>query len=279
MAGPVPWVDPVALEEQRSLLTESQFARLHQNVWTEPEDSLATHADVIACATLDGPQDFDRRKRPYVIGVDLGVKRDRSVLVVAHAEAAETYWNGRDRVDKGTRFLVDRKLLWKPTKLRPVRLEDVEVAILQAWESYGHPTVVADPWQAMGLAQRLRARGVMVEEFSFTATSVGRLATVLFGIIRDHRLAIDVHDTELVDELASVRLRETAPGTYRLDHGSSVTTTKRWPWPLRPSTCSLTPAPAVAPCKGITPSRGTTPASSYGTTQTSSSSRCNAPMA
>jgi hypothetical protein len=219
--GPVPWVDPVALEEQRGLLTESQFARLHLNRWTEPEESLATHADVLACASLDGPQAFNSASKPYVIGVDLGVKRDRSVLVVAHSESTSTYWNGPDRVDKGTQIVVDRKMLWRPTKLRPVRLEEVEAAILQAWESYGRPAVVVDPWQAIGLAQRLRERGVRVEEFAFSTSSVGRLAGVLYGLIRDHRLVIDGQDSELVDELASVRLRETTPGTYRLDHGPS----------------------------------------------------------
>ncbi len=219
--GPVPWVDPVALEEQRGLLTESQFNRLHMNLWTEPEDALATHADVMACAILDGPQPFGSDKTPYCIAVDLGVKRDRSVLVVAHSEAADTHWNGSRRIDGGTRVVIDRKLLWKPTKLRPVRLEDVEEAILQTWESYGRPAVVVDPWQAIGLAQRLRDRGVRVEEFAFSASSVGRLAGVLYGLIRDHRLAIDSHDTELVNELSSVRLRESSPGSYRMDHGPS----------------------------------------------------------
>lgn len=166
------------------------------------------------------------------------MKRDRSVLVVAHSEAASTYWNGQERVDKGTQVVIDRKLLWKPTRLHPVRLEDVEAAILQAWESYGRPTIVVDPWQALGMAQRLRERGVKVVEFTFSASSVGRLAGALYGLIRDHRLVIDSQDAELLDEPATSGCgrRRRGPSAWTTD--PQATTTRRWPWLSQASTCS-----------------------------------------
>jgi hypothetical protein len=76
---------------------------------------------------------------------------------------------------------------------------------------------VADPWQTIGMLQRLRDRGVDVTEWSFTSQSVGRLGATLHTLLRDHRLALPP-DQELLDELATVRLRETAPGVLRLDH-------------------------------------------------------------
>ena len=39
-------------------------------------------------------------------------------------------------------------------------------------------------------------------------------------LLREHRLALP-DDPELLDELATVRLRESTPGTYRLDHDAS----------------------------------------------------------
>jgi hypothetical protein len=39
-------------------------------------------------------------------------------------------------------------------------------------------------------------------------------------LFREHRLALP-DDPELLDELATVRLRESTPGTYRLDHDAS----------------------------------------------------------
>jgi hypothetical protein len=71
----------------------------------------------------------------------------------------------------------------------------------------------------MGLAQRLRARGVRVTEVSFTPVLVGRLAIDLHVLLREHRLALP-DDEGLLDELGTVRLRETRPGVFRLDHDS-----------------------------------------------------------
>jgi hypothetical protein len=69
----------------------------------------------------------------------------------------------------------------------------------------------------MEVLQGTRDRGVDVTEWSFTSQSVGRLGATLHTLMRDHRLALPP-DQELLDELATVRLRESAPGILRLDH-------------------------------------------------------------
>ena len=46
---------------------------------------------------------------------------------------------------------------------------------------------------------------------------MGRLATTVHLLLREHRLALP-QDPQLLDELANVRLRETSPGVYRMDH-------------------------------------------------------------
>ena len=38
-----------------------------------------------------------------------------------------------------------------------------------------------------------------------------------YNLIRSHRLALP-RDDDLIDELMNVRLRETSPGVYRMDH-------------------------------------------------------------
>ncbi len=63
-------------------------------------------------------------------------------------------------------------------------------------------------------------RGVAVTEWTFSPVSVGRLAMTLHLLLREHRLALP-DDAELLDELATVRLRESTPGVYRLDHDAS----------------------------------------------------------
>lgn len=210
--GPVPWADPKDLAEQARLLPASAYARLHLNVWTAAEDRLVSPEDLAACVTLDGPQPLDPRHR-YVIGLDLGLKHDRTVLAVCHAEHAPGPTLSLSRI------VLDRLHVLTGTPARPVQLADVEAAAQQAATDYRAP-IRLDPWQAVGLAQRLRARGVAVTEWTFSPVSVGRLAMTLHLLLREHRLALP-DDAELLDELATVRLRESTPGTYRLDHDAS----------------------------------------------------------
>lgn len=211
--GPLPWADQGDLDEQRRLLPESVFARLHLNRWTAAEDRLVDPDDLAACVTLDGPQD-PRPGVGYRIGLDLGLKHDRTVLAVCHAE--------RDPVGglAPPRVVLDRMHVLAGSRGRPVSLGDVERVAYEAHRAYNGASIRLDPWQAVGLAQRLRARGVRVEEWTFSATSVGRLATSLHLLLRDRRLALP-DDPDLLDELANVRLRETSPGVVRLDHDAS----------------------------------------------------------
>jgi phage terminase large subunit-like protein len=207
--GPLPWISSDDLAEQRDLLPASAFARLHLNIWTASEDRLVSVADLRACVTLDGPLEYDPNHR-YVMGLDLGLRNDRTVLTVCHAERQEA---------GGPRVVLDRLAVLQGTKGREVVLADVEALALQTSRAYGHARIRLDPWQAVGLAQRLRESGVEVEEWAFTAQSVGRLGQSLHLLLRDHRLALP-DDAELLDELMTVRLRESAPGVYRLDHDS-----------------------------------------------------------
>jgi hypothetical protein len=115
--------------------------------------------------------------------------------------------------------VLDRLHVLTGTLARPVQLADVEAVAHQAATAYRAP-IRLDPWQAIGLAQRLRTRGVAVTEWTFSPVSVGRLAMTLHRLFREHRLALP-DDPELLDELATVRLRESTPGVYRLDHDAS----------------------------------------------------------
>jgi len=212
IGGPLPWVEPEALEEQQALLTESQFARLHLNVWTAAEDRLVRPDDLAACVVLDGPLDWQSGPT-YVVGVDVGLRHDRTVVAVCHDEPVVDLATGRP----AQRVVLDRMHVLAGSREREVSLETVETLVLEAHRSYGRARVRIDPWQAIGLAQRLRARGVTVEEYPYTATSVGRLASTLHLLLRDRLLALP-DDEELIAELSRVRLRESSVGVLRLDH-------------------------------------------------------------
>lgn len=206
LPGPTPWIDPAALLEQRALLTASAFARLHLNRWTAPEDRLTAVDDLAACVTHDGPLDpvlFTR----YVIGLDLGLTRDRTVAAVCHADGPAG----------GRRVVLDRMQVWAGRKGAAVQLESVQEWVSEASKRYNGAPVIFDPFQAVHMTQNLALRGVPCQQFTFSATSVGKLGLALYQLLRAHRLALP-DDPDLLDELANVRLRESSPGVYRLDH-------------------------------------------------------------
>lgn len=220
--GPLPWVRERDLEEQRFQLLPSQFEQRHLNRWVGSEDRLSTVEDVRACVVLDGPLVFDARFR-YVVACDLGLKADRTAAMVLHfepdampPESAEGEAPADRRI--GGRVVLDRMSVWEGSRAEPVRLGVVEEWLEQAARAFVAP-IVLDPWQSAGMAQRLGARGLAVEEFTFSQSSVGRLAVTLYRLLRERALALP-DDELLVDELSTVRLRQTAPGTFRLDHVS-----------------------------------------------------------
>lgn len=57
-------------------------------------------------------------------------------------------------------------------------------------------------------------------EWTFSPVSIGRLAMTLHLLLREHRLALP-DDAELLDELATIRVREHRPGMFRLDHDAA----------------------------------------------------------
>ena len=204
--GPVSWLAADDLEEQRRMLPAWEYARLHEGRWVGADDRLVDVDGLRACVTLDGPLD-PVPGRTYVCGVDVGLKHDRTAVAVCHAEPTG---DGRRRV------VLDRLVVFVGTRSRPVQLADVEAALLEVHRAF-RPRVRLDPWQAVGLAQRLRTAGVRVDEYAFSSQSVGRLASTLHLLLRDRLLALPA-DEELLDELANVRLRETSPGVVRMDH-------------------------------------------------------------
>jgi phage terminase large subunit-like protein len=111
VAGPTPWARPEDLAEQKALLTDSQYQRLHLNVWVAPEDRLTTVENVRACVGHSGPI-LPVAGRTYRMGLDIGLVNDRTVLTVAHLE----------RRAAGPTVVVDRQFTWQGTRANPVNL-------------------------------------------------------------------------------------------------------------------------------------------------------------
>lgn len=209
--GPVPWISTEDLDEQRRLLTESQYARLHLNVWTAPDDRLTSVDDVRACILPGAGVRAPEPGIAYVIGLDIGVRNDRTVAAVCSLATDD---------DGEMLVVLDAMQVWAPSRDEELNFAEVEAWLIDTARAYNGAEVVFDPYAAVHLAQRLRVMRIRCHEFTFSVSGIGRIATTLYRLLREHRLDLP-DDPRLVDELAHVRLRETGPGAVRIDHDSA----------------------------------------------------------
>jgi len=79
--------------------------------------------------------------------------------------------------------VLDRMIVFEGSKANEVTLAQVEETLYETWRMFGHPRIRLDPWQGIGLAQRLRTRGVYVEEWSYSDKRYGAAAGALFGLL------------------------------------------------------------------------------------------------
>jgi hypothetical protein len=199
--GPPPWLDPAKVAEQRAALPEGAFRRLFGGEWTTIEGSFFTPGAVDRAFSLPGPTMRPEPRRTYRAGLDLGHVADRTAFAVCHEEAGGV--------------VLDAMATWAGSPERPVAFGEVEEAVAVAHRRF-RCRVRLDPWQALHLAERLEARGVPVETYTFTTQSKQRLASTLLGLLNDGRLALFDHPG-LRDELKGLRIKET-PSGFAFDH-------------------------------------------------------------
>ena len=172
-----------------------------------PRTGLTTVDDIVACQKDRGWLDPEPGVL-YVMGLDLGLKKDAAVLSVCHAVSTP----------EGRVIVLDRQQVWQGTRRKPVDIGEVEATCRMAHETYNRAPLVCDPWNSAQLMQNLKAKRVPILEYIFTAQSVGRLAQRLYNVLREHALDLPQSDEGLRDELANVRINETSPGVFRMDH-------------------------------------------------------------
>jgi hypothetical protein len=193
------WISAAWLAQQQRSLPPHVFARLHLNQWVEGVGAFLTAAEVDGIFTATLPR---LTGRP-VLGLDLGVMKDRSVLTLV-------------RADPGTRLVVVEGMeTWTPRPGAKVDLQEVEGTVADLADRL-RARVILDPWQGILMAQRLRARGVDVVEHAFTGDSRRKLFSLLLDLIRTGRLRCRPHE-ELRRELLGLEVQETVSG-WRVDH-------------------------------------------------------------
>jgi len=192
------WISPAWLDQQKRTLPPHVFARLHLNLWVDNVGAFLTGAEVDGVFVDDLPDGIG----PRAIGLDLGLSKDKSVLSVV-------------RRDPSGLVVVEGLTTWAGQHGEKVDLTVVEDEVAALAAKVKAPVVV-DPWQAVLLAQRLRARRLPVIEFAFTGDGRRKIFGTMLDLIRNGRLRSRPHE-ELRRELLGLEVQQTASG-WRVDH-------------------------------------------------------------
>jgi hypothetical protein len=210
------WLSAKALAEQRRLLPDAVYLRLWENRWVEGGGDAIPPSDLKAAIALaDQPSPGERIAASFM-GVDLGIAHDASAFVIVRREQS------------GERVELCDVRRWLPEPGRRVSLEAVETAIIEACERWGVQSISIDPWQAVSMAERLRSRGIVVNEVQQTGPNLQRMADAIVTGFADGQIAL-YRDDALLADLRSLTVVERGAGwrlsAPRTKHGHADTAT------------------------------------------------------
>lgn len=203
------WVSKEYLRQQKDRLPDHIYKRLHENRWTGGIGAFLSRGDVDACIDPDLKQKHkgtDGSNR-YWAAIDLGLTKDRTVVAVCH----------KDR--RTQNVILDNIRTWQGSKKEKVDISEVEDWVLHLQKCFRPQLkVLVDPWQAQNTIQRLKRKGIRIEEFTFTATNVTKLSSDLFSLFKNRRISIFDYQL-LIQELMTAKIVEKSYG-FRIDHES-----------------------------------------------------------
>lgn len=236
------WILPAHLEEQKRLLPSKVYRRLWLNEWSQGAGDALESADIDASVTLQGELHEPERGWAYAAGLDIGLKRDATALIVIgkHCGYVEKVLTHKPTEPLQNRVLADLGMIkppksakaeyrrhegtgrlklaavrvWRPQGGR-VELEQIESEIVRLNDRFLLSSVAFDPWQAEYLAQRLEAQRITTEPVNFVPTSLQEMATATLDAFRERQIELYDHPALLAD-LRALRVAEKSYG-YRLE--------------------------------------------------------------
>lgn len=238
---PSPWLDPAELAEARRRNSANRFARLWEGQWVDSVSTAIARDDIEASVTLPAPPDGPEDGVVYVAGLDIGLVKDASALVVcglhvgcrkvetlpapprdsiAEAMVDAGLWEPnlpptKETVIIGTgRIKLAGVYVWKPGAGVKVSIESIFETILRLQSQFGLLTVGFDPHQAMHLAERLNAHGIATEQVDFTGPNLRSMCTAVLesfsertiDLYRDETLLADLSKMRAVEKSYGMRL-------------------------------------------------------------------------
>ncbi len=198
------WMTPTRLAEQRRLLPPVAFARLWENQWSSGGGDALSEADIKAAFKEKlFPMNGNEADYSFIAGVDLGLTRDCSAIVVLGVQ------NSGHR-----RIRLARTKLWRPAAGRKIELSEVELTLRDMHKQFNFESIAYDPWQAEHLSQRLRHDSLPMLELTQSGKNLQAIAARLIEAFTDRRLDL-FDEANLKRDLLKLRVEERSYG-YRL---------------------------------------------------------------
>jgi phage terminase large subunit-like protein len=196
------WLSEKTIAGQRRTLPPLVFDRLWSNRWSSGSGDALQPADIDRSLVLEGPTAGWESGYVFYVGVDLGISRDHTGVVVV----------GK-RHDGLLR--VCRVMSWKPPPGGKVDLQLVQDFCLEMHKRFNSPQFFIDEWQAEKMRQDLVKIGVRMEGVSFSGKVRMELASSLIENFSGGTI-VCYNDPDLVSDLKRLRIKE-GPSGYYLD--------------------------------------------------------------
>jgi phage terminase large subunit-like protein len=194
-SDPAPWLSKTDLDEARVRNSRTRYQRLWQGLWVSATGDAIEVEDIEAAVTMEEGHTVGREGWVYGAGLDLGVKRDHSAMVVLGTQP------GSGRV------AVVKVRSWRPGSGGSVDLMAVKEEVKATSERFQLMGVFYDPHQAALMSQELEADGVPMVEVVFYGQTLNRMASSLIQAFKSR--TIDLYrEEELLEDLGRLTLSE-----------------------------------------------------------------------
>jgi len=204
------WMDPEKIRSLRQqLASPAEARRLYDNKWINAAEELDYLSRAEAEQCYDDTRMYrlvgDDRVRNYIVSIDYGPKKDRTVCLVGHRE--------------GNLAVVDRMDVWT----RPCDPSEVSAWCAEVKRSFRHVVEwVVDPYQMLFLIEQLRRDRCNVHEYvSRGGAGNFEIAQALRGYVSSGNLRLYPGcGHELADEMSNLICKKMGYG-FRIDHTAS----------------------------------------------------------
>lgn len=204
------WMDPEKIEElKQQLASPAEGRRLYDNKWINAAEELdyLTADEVTNC--FDETRFYrpigDTRVRNYIVSIDYGPKRDRTVCLVGHRE--------------GQLAVIDRMDVWTT----PCNPSEVSAWCAEIKKHFNVLEWTVDPYQLLFLIEQLQRQRCNVHPYEARGGAGNfEIAQALRGFVSSGNLRMYPGcGHNIVDEMSQLICKKMGYG-FRIDHLSSL---------------------------------------------------------